>query len=149
MEEIDHREYKKLVGETIKIAIQTKPGGFRLSTKAIELMIERGAIVTIWRVDKNGNQTEIENKSAMFVLDADWSKALGDDNPFPKYYFVDDDNKYRDFPLLIDVIEELGDESHEIPGGIKIVHVPADLDWFVHEWDDGSEAIRENYREWS
>ena len=55
----------------------------------------------------------------------------------------------RDDPYLVQVIEELG--SEEASGRyaeLKIVEIPADVDWVIEEYD-GAEWIAECHRTWS
>ncbi len=53
----------------------------------------------------------------------------------------------RDDPILIQVIEELGDESSKIPGEIKIIQIPDHIDWAIKDYD-GLEYIVEKHKSW-
>lgn len=54
----------------------------------------------------------------------------------------------RDDPYLVQVVEELGGKvaagSHAM---LKVVTIPADVDWIVEEYD-GSEWVAERHRTW-
>ena len=54
----------------------------------------------------------------------------------------------RDDPLLIQVIEELGEESWAKYAKLKIVEVPDDVQWEIDDYD-GMESIHEVHRSWS
>jgi hypothetical protein len=61
------------------------------------------------------------------------------------------DHRYlqRDDPVLIQVIEELGPEDASgRHAELKIVEIPADVDWILEEYD-GKEWIAEKHRIWS
>ena len=53
----------------------------------------------------------------------------------------------RDDPLLVKVIEELGDAAGGSYANIKIVTIPDDVEWVIEEYD-GSEWVSEKHRTW-
>ena len=54
----------------------------------------------------------------------------------------------RDDPVLVQVVEELGEESYDRYADLKIVEIPEDVDWYIHEYD-GLEHVAERHRTWS
>jgi hypothetical protein len=54
----------------------------------------------------------------------------------------------RDDPYLVAVVEELGDRANGRHAELKIVEIPAEVDWEITEYD-GNEAIAEKHRTWS
>lgn len=54
----------------------------------------------------------------------------------------------RDDPLLIQVVEELGDGADTRVSSLKIVEIPDGVEWIVEEYD-GSEWIAEEHRTWA
>ena len=48
----------------------------------------------------------------------------------------------RDDPMLIQVVNELGEGS-----GLKVVEIPEDVKWKIHDYD-GIESIHEIHRIW-
>lgn len=54
----------------------------------------------------------------------------------------------RDDPYLVSVVQELGEDANGIFANLKIVEVPADVDWYVDEYD-GREWVAEKHRTWS
>lgn len=53
----------------------------------------------------------------------------------------------RDDPYLIQTIRELGDKANSRFCTLKIVEVPADVDWTIEEYD-GLEWVAEVHRTW-
>lgn len=53
----------------------------------------------------------------------------------------------RDDPLLIRVIEELGEEANGDHAGLRIVKIPANVKWHIAEYD-GIEHVAEDHRKW-
>lgn len=54
----------------------------------------------------------------------------------------------RDDPYLVKVVKEMGMAANGSHANLKIVEVPADVDWMVQEYD-GAEWIAEAHRTWS
>ena len=53
----------------------------------------------------------------------------------------------RDDPLLVEVVEKLGDQSSGKLSSLKIVEIPADVDFVIEEYD-GLEWVAERHRTW-
>jgi hypothetical protein len=53
----------------------------------------------------------------------------------------------RDDPVLIQIIEQLGDKANDRYATLKVVEIPDDVEWHIHEYD-GMEHIAENHRTW-
>jgi len=58
------------------------------------------------------------------------------------YYGMD-----RTDPFLVQVVEELGAEANDFAADLKIVEIPDNIEWYVHEYD-GIEAVYEHHRAW-
>jgi len=54
----------------------------------------------------------------------------------------------RDDPYLVKVVKEMGMNANGKFSNLKIVEIPADVDWMVQEYD-GSEWVAEVHRTWS
>lgn len=54
----------------------------------------------------------------------------------------------RNDPVLISVIEYLGEDANYKYSELKIVDIPDDIEWSVHEYD-GMEWVAEAHRTWS
>lgn len=54
----------------------------------------------------------------------------------------------RDDPYLVKIVKEMGSKSGGRHAKLKIVEIPADVEWQIEEYD-GSEWIAEKHRTWS
>jgi hypothetical protein len=50
-------------------------------------------------------------------------------------------------PLLVQVVEELGEDANSNYSKLRVVEVPDNIDWYVHDYD-GMETIHESHRSW-
>lgn len=62
-------------------------------------------------------------------------------------YLIEDDIS-RDDPVLISILEELGEDSWGGHAKLKIVEIPDDVDWVIEEYD-GIEWVAEAHRIWN
>ena len=53
----------------------------------------------------------------------------------------------RDDPVLVQIIEQLNDRAGGTYSSLKIVEIPDDVEWHIHEYD-GMEHVAENHRTW-
>lgn len=115
---------------TRKILINSDYGGFDLSDEVCELYLKRKNLEftkTIKERPFYGHQTSFE------IAGQRWSP-----------YKVQ-----RDDPILIEVVEQLGlEKSAGVFSALKIVEIPADVEWEIAEFD-GNEEIHEKCRKWS
>jgi hypothetical protein len=58
-----------------------------------------------------------------------------------------DRDMVRDDPILIQVVEELGETANGRCASLKIVEIPNDVEWTIGEYD-GQEWIAEKHRTW-
>jgi hypothetical protein len=117
-----------------KVAINTCFGGFGLSDTAFERLLARKGIAF----------EKVKGESS-FMGDTYYRAGhVGVDD-----HFLSDYSFYKDRadPDLIAVIEERGAEVNGFAADIRIVEVPADAKWHVHEYD-GLEHVAENHRTW-
>lgn len=54
----------------------------------------------------------------------------------------------RNDPILIQVVEEFGKEANGHTASLKVVEIPDDVKWHIHEYD-GLEHVAEDHRTWS
>ena len=54
----------------------------------------------------------------------------------------------RDDPVLVQVVKEMGANAGGRFAALKIVEIPADVDWQIEEYD-GMEWVAEKHRTWS
>lgn len=112
----------------MKICINKCFGGFSLSDAAV-LRYGELAGLNLVSIDKGYfNQWYIDSV---------------DDEKFFSMY-----NIPRDDPILIQVVEELGEASWGSAAELKIVDIPDDVEWEIEDYD-GQEWVSEVHRTWS
>ena len=117
----------------MKLVINKCFGGFTLSDLAHERLIELGIpyFDSLKNIPKNYNGLYITKSNSSFS----------------KYYSNFDDYSNRNNPLLIQVIEELGEKASSWAGNLKIVEIPDHIEWSIDDYD-GIETIHENHCSW-
>lgn len=122
--------------KTMKIAINKCFGGFTLSDKVHEKLIELG-------IPHYKTWDEIPKTDEPYVVDSD-----NPSDTFGSYYsnFGDDDK--RTHPILIQAIEAVGiTEASGRFGEIRIIDIPDDIQFEITDYD-GIESIHELHRSW-
>jgi hypothetical protein len=120
----------------MKVVINTCFGGFGLSNEAFELLLQ-----------KKGIEYDIA-KNTMFGSEMNnfYAKGhAGDDQFYLSNYAFYDNRADED---LVAVVEELGGSANGHAADLKIVEIPAGVDWYVEEYD-GREHVAERHRTWS
>lgn len=136
----------------MKVVINQCYGGFSLSTEAMKLAIAYGAkgIKKITEQEYTGGGSRATG-SEKFVKDADgyevgWIKdVLYKDGIV--YRFDDYDKTNRADPILVRIVEEMGDKANGQYAKLRIVDIPDDIDWEISKYD-GFEHIAESHRIW-
>ena len=54
----------------------------------------------------------------------------------------------RDDPVLVEVVEHLGEAANDWAAKLKVVEIPEGVDWYIDDYD-GIEQIAERHRTWS
>ena len=112
----------------MKICINKCFGGFSLSNAAV-LRYGELAGLNLVSIDKGYfNQWYID--------------SVDNENFFSMY------NIARDDPILIQVVEELGESGWGGAAELKIVEIPDNVEWELEEYD-GQEWVSEVHRTWS
>lgn len=122
----------------MKVAINKCYGGFDLSDEAFERLIELGMTAC-----KEGEEGFGDADIGIFG-DTENTCILG------KYFFSKFsryDPELRANPLLIQVIEELGDKASGSYSKLSIVEIPDDVEFTIEEYD-GFEHVAEVHRTW-
>ena len=109
-----------------KVIINSEHGGFGLSDEACRRYLELSQITWEERDGQYAGQGPL-----FYVNDQFWSDRDID----------------RDDPVLIRVIEELGDRANGRYAQLKIIEIPADVEWYIEEYD-GKEHVAETHRTW-
>lgn len=109
----------------MKIVINSDFGGFGLSDLAIEMYLNAHGTTFQRMVNDSGSRH--------------WYEVNGE--LFTEYDIV------RSDPMLVWVVEQLGDRACSQYANLKIVEVPDDVKWHICEYD-GIEHIAEDHRTW-
>ena len=112
-----------------KIVINTCWGGFSLSDDAMRRYAELKKLKLLEEVNDYGDVSFYLNE-------------VHEDSYF-SYWSID-----RDDPHLIQVVEEMGEESYGSYSVLKILEIPDDVKWEIDDYD-GREHIAEKHRKWS
>lgn len=54
----------------------------------------------------------------------------------------------RDDPYLVQIVKDLGSAAAGAHAKLKIVQIPADVEWLIQEYD-GAEWVAEKHRTWT
>lgn len=121
-----------------KVVINVRHGGFGLSDDAVERWAELKGIKL------SGRQKGRFGGSHWFIDD------IHDDEHYFSTYSIckyADLNGSRSDPILIQVVEEMGESANGWAADLKIVEIPDDVEWTIEEYD-GTEWVAEKHRTW-
>lgn len=126
----EHEELLNQLRGVQRVVINTQYGGFSLSREAVLLYLELAGIAYTLepQVDRD-TQTRLGSKIMVNGKE---------------FY---DRNIDRDDPALVATVRRLGRESSGEYAKLKVVEIPAGVDWYVEEYD-GSEWVAEVHRTW-
>lgn len=147
----------------MKVVINTQFGGFNLSDAAYEWLIAHGVPVRKYIKEPRNPETGLydikspENEGEIIfdrtLTEKGESKINDlylehtDSSIFGRYWETWIDER-RDWPLLVQCVEELGDKAAGRSATLKIVDIPDDVEYIIEEYD-GLEHIAEKHRTWS
>jgi hypothetical protein len=120
----------------MKVVINTCFGGFGLSNEAFELLLQRKGIEY---------DTVKETAFGLEMYNFYAKGRAGDDQAYLSDYAFYDNRSDKD---LVAVVEELGEKANGHSADLKIVEIPDDVNWYIHEYD-GLEHVAERHRIWS
>ena len=136
-----------------KVILNKCFGGFDVSKEAYMLYAKKKRL-TLYLYE-----SEFINRKFIY-------KKVNDDNSIFRHYFIKDmgDNveisnedyekyclylkdEHREDPILIEVVEELGEKASGRFGNLKVVEIPDDLEYVIDEYD-GIETLHQKVEEW-
>jgi len=144
---------------TKKVVINTQFGGFGLSEAAYEKLIEWGVPVRGYVSQKYNTTTGLYEKEPRndgeVVLDDDLTERDEETATLRKamrtlrgrYWDSGWTEENREHPLIVRVVGELGDAANGPHASLKIVEVPASIEYEIDEYD-GNEHVAEKHRTW-
>lgn len=158
---------------TKKVVINKCYGGFSLSPRALRRIAElQGRKAYFFRQDlKDGLRSpyigpltlaeadkafivyafDIPNPNEVLQEKKDWHEQTVAErlaaNALYSKHSLDNRPDKRDDPLLVQVVEELGTKANGSHAELKVVEIPADVDFIIDEYD-GMESVAETHRTW-
>lgn len=70
-----------------------------------------------------------------------------DEETLYRDYSIDNRDIPRNDPILIQVVEELGEKANGRCAELRIIEIPDDIEWEITEYD-GIESVAEKHRTW-
>ena len=137
----------------MKIVINACFGGFSLSEKAYEKLIEWGIPVKKYVEQERDPNTGLYLPQPKNDGEVIFDRTLESDNlsqsmiSLSGRYWNAWIEKNRTHPLLIRLVEELGSDVNGKYANLKIVDIPDDVEWEISEYD-GWERVEEKHRSW-
>jgi hypothetical protein len=127
-----------------KIVINKCYGGFSLSIKAQEKLLKLGCPHTSEMpaneyFGKDDNETNRQEHSRIYGV------AYRNKKVIQSHHY--DYDKERACPILIKVVQLLGDKANTPFSNLKIVEIPDGVDFIIDEYD-GVETVEEAHRSW-
>lgn len=150
----------------MKVVINVCYGGFGLSDAAYERLIQLGVPVRKYIEQERDPDTMLYKPEPLnegeIIFDRELT-PLGEselNNIYWKYrdasskgrlharYWECWTNGNRTHPLVIQVVEELGEKANGGCANLRVVEIPDGVEWEISEYD-GNEHIAEKHRTWS
>lgn len=134
----------------MKVVINKCYGGFGLSKKAILEIHKRGGkgIEEVEPKDYYGEKDGWEEKFKEDQKEGSWASiVVKNDKILLDEYRSSYNECLRDCPVLISVVEELGEDSYGNFAKLKVVEVPDGVKYKIEEYD-GMEWVAEEHRTW-
>jgi len=132
-----------------EIVINDCFGGFGLSDEAFELYLNKKGI-KFYKGKKKffGNSYYTVPEKKYKRLSKKWREEDGDYGRInAKNWYLSCRDIKRDDPVLVEVVKLLKKKANGFCAGLKIVKIPADVDFGIDEYD-GLESIHEIHRSW-
>ena len=136
----------------MKIVINKCYGGFSLSPKAVQLLSKKQGKECYFFESKYNHKTgarEYVRLTNEFPTGLFWI-AFSTEKPTEKNYNecrLDARPKDRADQLLVQVVEELGEEADGSCAELKVIDIPDDVEYTIEEYD-GQEWVSEHHRTW-
>ena len=135
-----------------KVILNKCYGGFNVSKEGYMLYAKKKGI-TLYQYKQNfDNRKFIYTKTNEDnIFNNYFIKDMGDNieitnEDYEKYSLYLDD-EHREDPVLIEVVEELGEKASGRFGDLRVVEIPDDLDYVIDEYD-GIETLHQKVETW-
>jgi len=114
-----------------RVVINSEHGGFSISRTAELAYLERTGTPYTFQ-DREDRAATLSKGQYIMVNDQYW----------------DGRTIKRDDPVLVDIVREMGETANGDFASLRIVELPADVDWTIEEYD-GREWVAERHRTWA
>lgn len=139
----------------MKVVVNRRYGGFGLSQKAYERLIELGVPVKEYVKQERDPETGLYLPQPLNDGEVIFDRRLGKRDKISDtlaklqgcHYWETWISDNRAHPLLIQVVEELGQDANGRFASLEVVEIPDDVEWQIREYD-GSEEVEEKHRSW-
>jgi len=127
----DYNELIRHLKGIRRVVINDQHGGFGLSHEAkVKYLTLSGIAFTL--EDQPDRDTQFKKGPLIMVCGHEyWERDID-----------------RDDPVLVKVVQEMGDDASGEHAKLKIIEIPADVEWQIDEYD-GSEWVAEKHQVWS
>ena len=135
----------------MKVVINTCFGGFGLSYAGMMKYAELKGIkfyAFTYKTPGDHNTYRYADSDAEECTIHYTSKPLTEDGKYEDGSYVSYMDFDRDDPVLVKIVEELGEKANDCHSKLKIVEIPDGTDYYIHDYD-GNESIHEKHRSWS
>jgi len=122
----------------VKVVVNRQYGGFELSNEAFDELIKLG-----WKVTEYSTEGNLVDPSAEIVRND--KHITFNKYSFGRYY--GNEIELRTNPLLIDVVERLGERAYGRLATLEIVEIPDDEEFTIEDYD-GREWVAGAHRTW-
>ena len=136
-----------------KVILNKCFGGFDVSKEAYMLYAKKkGLTLHLYEsklINKNFIYKKVDNDSSLFrhYFTKDMGNNVEISNEEYEKYCLYLNDGHREDPVLIQVVEELGEKASGRFGDLKVVEIPDDLEYVIDEYD-GIETLHEKVQEW-
>ena len=140
----------------MKVVINKCWGGFGLSDKAYEWMNKKGIPIRKYGPEKRGKDGLVKREpknEGKIIFDRMLSPAtmpsftVAQEIKVLGRYWDTWTRGNRAHPLVVSVVEALGDKANGRHASLKVVEIPKGIKWHIEEYD-GQEHIAEDHRTW-
>jgi hypothetical protein len=114
-----------------RVVINCEYGGFGISRAAELAYLERTGTTYTFQ-DREDRAATLSKGQYIMVNDQYW----------------DGRKIKRDDPVLVSIVQEMGEAADGDFASLKVVQLPADVDWTIAEYD-GQEWVAEQHRTWT
>ena len=130
----------------MKVILNKCYGGFGLSDAAYQAYAKKRGL-QLFTYDINCNKVSSKDNFWVTYFTKDFGEHVDRTNKDVYKYILRLNEDYRTDPILIEVIETLGEVANGFCSKLKIVDIPDGMEYVIDEYD-GVETLHQKVREW-